>query len=263
VVERQYTLLAVDVEAGVVVAADDRGPYYPGPGEPYRPGTWSLLRVTSGEIVGTAETDQPHSLVATGDTAVLSTMPDCGDLTLVGGPEVTWPGEPPAVECGPVWAFDTERVLVPVRVGPDKFAATDDVRLHSVDLESGKVTELDWTGTLADTLVDRDGSELRRSWGRYLFADGAVYDTRTGEEKWRGDDVWLAGDTGVVAEELDWLDELAPGDGDRWLKVVDAATGEPARGGYITDDEVVDAYVLDRGEAVVFTTEETVLLTSE
>ena len=309
-----YTLLAVDVEAGVVVAADDRSPYnvvgfdladgtpvwtvedvarvgnirvgveparppgafrntglvpvlrrgdYPGPGEPYRPEKWSLLNVVSGGIMATTEMDNPDSPVAAGDVAVPGALADCGDLSILGGPDVTWPGEPPAVECEPVWAFDTERVLVPVRVGPDKFAATDDVRLHSVDLASGKITELDWTGTLADTLVDRDGKELTRSWGRYLFADGAVYDTRTGAEKWRGDDVWLASDTGLVAEDLSWIDKLAPGDGDRWLKVVDAATGEPAAGGYITDDEVVEAYVLDRGEAVVFTTEETIFLTSE
>jgi hypothetical protein len=138
------------------------------------------------------------------------------------------------------------------------------VAMVSVALDTGLVTRLDWTGSYPDSDTQDVGRELTRSWGRYLVSRGVVHDTSTGEEKWRAAEVWLSGATAVVAEPVTGLDRLAAGASadSRWVRLADAATGEPTGGEVITEHEVRGAYVLDRGEAVVLTTHDVLVLGS-
>lgn len=226
-----------------------------------QPARWSLVDVATGAVTTEImETDVIGPPVTFGTMATAAWGQECADLTIVGGPEVTWPDGPLDGECFIVWAIDRDRLLFTAWEGDD-----GSVALVSLALDSGVVTRLDWTGSYPDSDTQDVGRELTRSWGRYLVSRGVVHDTTTGEEKWRASDVWLSGDTAVVAEPVTGLDRLAAGASadSRWVRLTDAATGEPTEGEVITEHRVRGAYVLDRDEAVVLTTDETVLLTSE
>jgi hypothetical protein len=226
------------------------------------PRTWSLVRPATGEVAAdVAESHGAGMPVALGDVALQSRTPDCADLAIIGGPEVRWPGTPPAGECDLAWLLDPERAVLTARADPNATRGGDaGVQLYALALRTGEVTELDWTGSYADVL-DGESGEMTQSWGRYLRSRDAIYDTETGEEKWRAESAWLAGDTAVVAEPvtgLDWLATGAPDDA-RWLRLADAATGEPTDDGYLAD-VLHGVEVLDRGQAVVYTGEEVALL---
>ncbi len=228
-----------------------------------QPARWSLVDVATGTITGeSVATDVIGPPVTFGTMATAAWGQECADLTIIGGPEVTWPDGPLDGECFIVWAIDRDRLLLNAWEGDD-----GSVALASLALDSGVVTRLDWTGFYFDSdTTDPDvGSEMTRSWGRYLVSRGVVHDTASGAQRWRASEVWLTGETAMVAEPVTGLDRLAAGASaeSRWLRLADAATGEPTGGEVITEHPVLGAYVLDRGEAVVLTTEETVLLTSE
>lgn len=235
---------------------------YP-PGTAAEPATWSLVSAATGEV--TAEVVEGGGAgrpVAVGDVALPTQAPDCADLAIIGGPEVRWPDGPPAGECGLVWKLDPERALLTAWADQNATRGGDDpVKLYALALRTGEITELDWTGGYADTIVNATSGDLNDSWGRYLYSRGAVYDTETGAVRWRAEQVWLAGDTAVVAEPVTGLDRLASGvsDDGRWLRLADATTGEPTEGGYISDG-FYDVVVLDHGEALVLTGGEAALL---
>jgi hypothetical protein len=229
------------------------------------PARWQLIDVTSGTATGeTMATDEVGPPVTVGGMTTAAWGQPCDDLTILGGPEVRWPDGPLDGECFLVWAIDTDRLLFTAwKGGPDN---TDGgITMMSLALDSGKITPLDWTGTYPDSDTQDVGRELTRSWGRYLVSRGVVYDTTTGGEQWRASDVWLSGDTAVVAEPVTGLDRLAAGASadSRWVRLADAATGDPTGGEMITEHRVRGAYVFDRGEAVIFTAEETVYLASK
>jgi hypothetical protein len=235
---------------------------YP-PGTAAEPATWSLVDAATGEasteLVQDGEAGMP---VAVGDVVLQSKVPTCADVTILGGPDVRWPADPPAGECALVWTLDADRALLTSwRDQNATSGGADGVVLYSLALATGVVTELDWTGTYADTIVEGHDSEWVRSWGRYLRSRDTVYDTATGEEKWRGAEVWLGADTAVIAEPVTGIDRLASGaaDDSRWVRLADPATGEPRDEGYIADG-ITDLHVLDRGQAVVFTGEQVALL---
>jgi hypothetical protein len=161
-----------------------------------------------------------------------------------------------------VWAFDGRRVLVIAsRDGTELRGGDQAVRLFSVALDTGTVTELDWRGRYGD-VINAGERDLTQSWGRYLFSRGAVYDTTTGKPRWGADNAWLNGDTAVIASPVAGMDRLGAGanENDRWLRMADAASGEPAGDELITDGTIYAVYVLDRGQAVVFAGPEVALL---
>jgi hypothetical protein len=220
---------------------------------------WTLVDSGSGAVVAT--TPEGAVPVAMGPTA-LSASTTCADLSFAGmGGAVTWP-DPPGGDCSPVWAFDDHRVLlIASRDGTELIGGDQAVRLFSVALDTGKATELDWRGRYVD-VIDAGERELAQSWGRYLFSRGTVYDTSTGTARWHADNAWINGDTAVVAGPVTGMDRLASGaaEDDRWLRVADAATGEPTGDKLITDGSIYGAYVLDRGQALVFAGTEVALL---
>lgn len=222
-------------------------------------GGWHLVTAGTGERVvdvPVPEGDVPSVPIPTGDLAVYDTNDLCADITLLGpgATPVVWPDGPPDAECGLVWVVDNRRVLlIAPRDGRDLIGNNQAVRLYSLALGTGQVTGLDWRGTFVD-LINANEDEIARSWGRYLALDGAVYDTGTGRVVWRGDPVWIGGDTAVTAGPVSGLDRVAPGvTGESlWVRLADAATGEPGGGEFVTDDPVYGVSVLDRGQVVVF-----------
>ncbi len=127
----EFALAAVDLDAGVVVAALgpklNTGPPawlaahhlpvikvggYP-PGTAAEPATWSLVSAATvdvaAEVVAGGGAGVP---VAAGDVALQSQVPACADLAIIGGPEVRWPAAPPAGECELVWLLDPERAVL-------------------------------------------------------------------------------------------------------------------------------------------------------
>ncbi|MEU6647187.1 hypothetical protein ABZ863_32310 [Saccharomonospora sp. NPDC046836] len=226
------------------------------------PATWQLVSAATGEVVAeTVQTDDRGVPFAFGDAAMHSDWPSCAEVALIGGPQVRWPDGPPEGTCGTVWLVDPERVLIWSWREPGSRGGEEGIRLFSLRTATGTVTELNWQGGYLDTTGD-EGRELARSWGRYLFSKGAVYDTRTGEERWRAEEVWLSGDTAVTVSGVSGIDRLAAGASDRsrWVRVTDAATGEPNGGAYITLGPVYSVTPLDLGEVLVLAGGEAVLL---
>lgn len=222
---------------------------------------WTLLDAATGAVVATTPSSDSVP-VATGNVAVTADLAQCADLAFFAAPNrtVDWPADPDA-ECSPVWAFDGQRVLlIAPRDGTDLVGGDQQVRLFSVAVATGRVTELDWHGTYRDVALDGE-EEIIHSWGRYLFSKGTVYDTNTGKPRWQAEAVWLNGDTAVVTEPVSGLDRVGAGadDDSRWLRLTDAATGEPTGDEYITDIPTT-VVVLDRGQALVLAGVETALL---
>jgi hypothetical protein len=233
------------------------------PGTATEPTTWNLVSAATGEV--TAEVREGGGVgrpVAVGDVAVRTEVPNCADLEIIGGPEVRWAYGPPAGECDLVWKLDPDRVLLTSWADQNATEGGDDpVKLHSLALRTGKVTEIDWTGAYIDTIVDATSGDLNDSWGRYLRSRGVIYDTETGAARWRGELVWLAGDTAVIGEPVTGLDRLASGaeDDSRWLRVADAATGEVTDSGYLAAT-LREVQVLDQSQAIVLTGSEAALI---
>ncbi|HEY0448687.1 hypothetical protein [Actinophytocola sp.] len=222
---------------------------------------WRLVAAATGAVL----TRTPDVPVVAGDVAVSATGVPCADLTLIGAPNptVTWPGGAPDAECTPVWAIDDQRILlIAPRTGPKLVGGDQAMRLFSLALATGRVTELDWRGAYVDLTTSWAAKDIARSWGRYLFTRGAVYDTTTGKPRWRTDAAWLAGDTAVTTAAVSGVDRLAPGvtGESREVRLADAATGEPAGDSFVTGGPVDNAAVLDHGQALVFAGDEVALL---
>lgn len=223
---------------------------------------WSLLDAATGAVVATTPPSDTVP-VATGDVAVPASLTRCAALAIFAAPDrtVDWP-EPPDAKCTVAWAFDGQRVLlVAPREGAHLIGGDQPVRLFSLAVDTGRVTELDWHGTYADVNLGDGAQEITHSWGRYLFTNGTVYDTHTGKPGWQAEAAWLNGDTAVVAEPVAGLDRVGAGadDDSRWLRLTDAKTGEPTGDEYITDLPTTVA-VLDHGQALVMAGDEMALL---
>ncbi|OLF14667.1 hypothetical protein BU204_25900 [Actinophytocola xanthii] len=228
--------------------------------------TWSLVSVKTHTFVTTVVEDtSTGNPLATGAATVPNGVADCSALTVAASSTpVRWKESPPAVDCDLVPALDSTRVLMTARREAEQVGGRHRVTLLSLTLESGEVTRLDWRGTLADTYVQRQGRELQQSWGRFLFLDGVVYDTTTGQKAWTAEEAWITDDGAVVAERVTGIDRLVTGasDDSRWLRLVDPRTGDATGGSYISDQPVTNAYPVD-DEALIITTSKITLLGDE
>jgi hypothetical protein len=224
--------------------------------------TWSLVSVETGAIVAKAvENTSTGSPLAMGAMAVPNGVADCSALTLVASSTpVHWKESPPAVDCNPIPALDSKRVLLTARQEAEEVGGRHRITLLSLALDSGEVTTLDWNGTLADTNVQQRGRELLQSWGRFLFLDGVVYDTTTGQKAWTADEAWITDDGAVIAERVTGIDRLVTGasDNSRWLRLVDPRTGADTRSNYISDQPVKNAYPID-DQALIITNSKIIL----
>jgi hypothetical protein len=228
--------------------------------------TWSLVSVETGTIVTKAVEDtSTGSPLATGAVAVPDGVTDCSTLSVAGSrTPVRWKESPPAVDCEPIPALDSKRVLLTARREAEEVGGRHRITLLSLALDTGEVTTLDWNGTPADTYVQQRGRELLQSWGRFLFLDGVVYDTTTGQKAWTAEEAWITDDGAVVAERVTGIGRLVMGasDNSRWLRLVEPRTGADTGSTYISDQPVKNAYPID-GQALIITTSKIILLGGE